>query len=141
MKKTAVLLVMLLSVIGLFAQTTNDTVPVIKFDKIEHDFGKIKEGTLATYSFTFHNTGKVPLVLSSVTASCGCTAPEWSKDPIPPGGTGTIKVVFNSYGRPGQFHKFVTVKSNAGADITLTIKGEVVLNPPEPVSPVRNPQQ
>lgn len=132
---------MAFSAVGLLAQTGSDTLPVIKFDKIEHDFGKIKEGTLATYSFTFHNTGKVPLVLSNVQASCGCTTPEWSKEPIPPGGTGTIKAAFNSYGRPGQFHKFVTVKSNAGADVVLTIKGEVVLNPPEPVSPVRNTQQ
>lgn len=115
-----------------------DTLPVIKFEKLEHDFGKIKEGTLAAYSFVFYNNGKAPLVLNTVQASCGCTTPEWSKEPIMPGGKGTIKAVYNSYGRPGQFYKTVTVKSNAGADVILTIKGDAIVNTPEPVSPVRN---
>jgi hypothetical protein len=121
------------------AKAQSDTMPVIKFDKVEHNFGKIKEGTLAVHNFVFSNTGSKPLVLNDVHASCGCTTPEWSKEPILPGGKGTIKAAFNSYGRPGTFIKFVTVKSNAGADITLTIKGEVLVNVPDPVSPVVNP--
>jgi hypothetical protein len=122
------------------ADAKKDTGAVIKFEKTEHDFGKIKEGTLATYSFVFYNKGTTPLVLTNVQASCGCTTPEWSKEPIMPGAKGTVKAVFNSYGRPGDFHKFVTVKSNAGPDVTLTIKGSVVVNTPEPISPMRNPQ-
>ena len=79
------------------AQTPTDVQATITFDKPEHDFGKIKEGTLATHEFTFTNTGKAPLVLSNVQPSCGCTTPEWSKEPIMPGGKGTVKAVFNSY--------------------------------------------
>jgi hypothetical protein len=132
----------LLFVVGCFnvyAQKSNqpDTLPVIKFETITHDFGKIKEGTLATYSFVFQNTGKSPLILTNVQASCGCTAPEWPKEPIMPGQKAAIKVVYNSYGRPGVFTKTVLVHSNAGADIILTIKGEALVNTPEPVSPVR----
>jgi len=139
MKKTFAMLVVLFIAMGVNAQTSaNDTMPVIKFEKIEHNFGKIKEGTLATYSFEFENTGKAPLILSTVQASCGCTTPEWPKEPIMPGKKATIKAAYNSYGRPGAFHKVITVKSNAGADIILSIKGEVLVNTPEPVSPVRN---
>lgn len=122
------------------AEAKTDTGAVIKFDQTDHDFGKIKEGTLAAYSFVFYNKGTTPLVLSNVQASCGCTTPEWPRSPIKPGEKATIKAVFNSYGRPGDFHKFVTVKSNGGADVTLTIKGTVVVNVPDPVSPMRNPQ-
>jgi hypothetical protein len=129
--------VMLLMSITSYGQV--DTMPVIKFDKIEHDFAKIKEGTLASYSFVFYNTGKGPLILKDVHASCGCTTPEWPKEPIMPGGKAFIKAAFNSYGRPGNFTKFITVKSNAGPDITLTIKGEVLVNVPDPVSPMVNP--
>ncbi len=129
--------VMLLISITSYGQV--DTMPVIKFDKIEHDFAKIKEGTLASYSFVFYNTGKGPLILKDVHASCGCTTPEWPKEPIMPGGKAFIKAAFNSYGRPGNFTKFITVKSNAGPDITLTIKGEVLVNVPDPVSPMVNP--
>ena len=121
------------------AQTATDAQATITFDKPEHDFGKIKEGTLATYEFTFTNTGKAPLVLSNVQPSCGCTTPEWSKEPIMPGAKGTVKAVFNSYGRPGTFQKYITVKSNSsGGDVTLTFKGTVEPTPVEPVSPVRN---
>jgi hypothetical protein len=139
MKKALVVLVMLFAAIGVFAQqATNDTLPIIKFEKLEHNFGKIKEGTLATYSFVFENVGKTPLILTNVIASCGCTTPEWPKEPIMPGKKATIKAAYNSYGRPGQFHKAITVKSNAGLDVVLSIKGDVLVNTPDPVSPVRN---
>jgi hypothetical protein len=139
MKKIFATLMVLFVVLGVNAQiNANDTMPVIKFEKIEHNFGKIKEGTLATYSFVFENTGKTALILSNVQASCGCTTPEWPKEPIMAGKKATIKAAYNSYGRPGAFHKVITVKSNAGADIVLSIKGEVLVNTPEPVSPVRN---
>ena len=139
MKKALVVLVMLFAAVGVFAQqATNDTLPIIKFEKLEHNFGKIKEGTLATYSFVFENVGKTPLILTNVIASCGCTTPEWPKEPIMPGKKATIKAAYNSYGRPGQFHKAITVKSNAGLDVVLSIKGDVLVNAPDPVSPVRN---
>ena len=120
------------------AQEKQGEPATIVFEKTTHDFGKIKEGTLATYSFVFTNTGKTPLVLSSVQPSCGCTTPEWTKEPIAPGAKATIKAAYNSYGRPGAFQKYITVKSNGTpAELTLTIKGEVEVNKPEPVSPVR----
>lgn len=115
--------------------------PEISFETVVHDFGNIKEGTLATYNFVFTNTGKAPLILSNVQASCGCTSPEWTKEPIMPGQKGTIKAVYNSYNRPGVFQKYITVKSNAlTTEVQLTIKGTVEPKPIEPVSPVRNNQ-
>lgn len=123
-----------------FAQSTEtDNTAEIRFEKTEYDFGNIKEGTLATYEFVFSNAGKSPLILSAVQPSCGCTTPEWPKEPIMPGAKAKVKAVYNSHGRPGTFQKYITVKSNAkNGDISLTIKGNVSPMPVEPVSPVRN---
>lgn len=111
----------------------------IKFETLEHDFGKIQEGTMAVFDFIFTNTGKVPLILADVHPSCGCTSPEWPREPIAPGSTAKIKAVFNSYSRPGAFEKYITVKSNTSTpEITLKIKGIVEPKPVEPQSPVRN---
>jgi hypothetical protein len=138
MKKLLLALFVFAAGIAVNAQTA-DNVAQLTFDKTEHEFGKIKEGTLATHEFIFTNTGKSPLVLANVQPSCGCTTPEWSKEPVAPGAKGVIKAAFNSYGRPGTFQKYITVKSNsAGGDISLTIKGTVEPIPVEPVSPVRN---
>lgn len=99
---------------------------VLKFNKEVHDFGKVSEGPLATYSFEVTNTGTAPVVISNAAASCGCTTPEWSKDPIMPGAKSVIKVGYNTSGRPGAFTKTITVTSNAeNATVILTIKGEV----------------
>jgi len=111
----------------------------IKFETTDHDFGKIREGTMAVYEFKFTNTGKLPLVLSDVHPSCGCTTPEWPREPIAPGATARIKAVFNSIGRPGNFEKYITVKSNTSTpEITLKFRGVVESVPIEPQSPVRN---
>lgn len=132
------MLILLLMGSAAMAQSSTEQ-PTITFTTTEHEFGKIKEGTMANYEFTFTNTGKAPLILSNVQPSCGCTTPEWSKEPIMPGAKGVIKASFNSYGRPGTFQKYITVKSNASnGDISLTIKGTVEPIPVEPVSPVRN---
>jgi hypothetical protein len=99
---------------------------VLKFNKETHDFGKLTEGPLATYSFEVTNTGTSPVVITNAQASCGCTTPEWSKDPIMPGAKSTIKVGYNTSGRPGPFTKTITVMSNAENGTTiLTIKGNV----------------
>ncbi len=129
--------------ISAFAQETKPKVdeqkPEIVFENTSHDFGNINEGTMATYEFVFTNTGKIPLVINTVQPSCGCTTPEWSREPIAPGAKGKIKAIYNTYGRPGNFQKYVTVKSNAaGGSVDLTIKGVVLTKPVEPVSPVRN---
>ena len=109
--------------------------PVIRFDRTTHDFGKILEADgRVTTVFTFRNEGMSPLVLSNVRASCGCTTPKWTKEPIEPGQEGEITVTYNPNGRPGMFQKTITVTSNAKeATSKLFIKGEVI---PKSVKPV-----
>ena len=99
----------------------------ITFDKIQHDFGKVNEGDGATsYDFTFKNTGSAPLIIQNVSTTCGCTTPEWTKQPIRPGETGFIKVSYDVKGRPGGIDKTITVHSNgSSAPINLRIIGEV----------------
>ncbi len=105
----------------------------IKFTETSFDFGKIQEADGdASHEFTFTNTGDAPLVLSRVTASCGCTTPEYSKEPIAPGKKGVIKATYGAKGRPGMFTKTISVYTNVQeAPITLTIKGEVIPIPPK----------
>jgi archaellum component FlaG (FlaF/FlaG flagellin family) len=126
MKKLGFLFISLLFAGVLFAQNV-----AITFDKTSHDFGKIKEQDgLATITFTVKNTGTEPLVISRVQASCGCTTPTWTKDPILPGKTGTITASYNPANRPGTFVKTISVFSNAGTEAKLlTIKGEVIPKP------------
>lgn len=136
-------------VIGVNAQQTpapaapaNPNQAEIQFEETLHDFGNIKEGTLATYEFKFKNIGKEPLVLTNVQASCGCTTPTWPREAIAPGKTGVITATFNSQGRPGVFNKVVTVTSNAKtSSIALTLKGFVETAPQQPQSPVVQPTQ
>jgi len=100
---------------------------VITFESTDHDFGKVPEGTMATYEFRFKNTGNQPLVIANAQASCGCTTPEWTKSPVLPGHSGVIKAVYNSAGRPGVFAKTVTVMSNASeGSKVLSLKGTVL---------------
>lgn len=99
---------------------------VIKFKTESHDFGKIEEGVQAAYTFEFTNTGTAPVVISNAQASCGCTTPDWTKEPVMPGKSGKVMASFNSQGRPGSFSKTVTVISNSETpQIVLSIKGEV----------------
>ena len=123
MKKYSFLLVVMLITLTSFAQK-----PVIDFEIKTYDFGKINEADgNATYVFSFTNKGNVPLVVSRVQASCGCTTPTWTKEPIEPGKKGSITVTYNPAGRPGVFTKSITVYSNATEEQTsLLIKGEVI---------------
>lgn len=117
--------------------TTNAAAPVMKFEKMEYDYGKIKQGEVVTKEFKFKNTGKQPLIISSAQGSCGCTVPEWPKDPIGPGKSGVIKVTFNSTHKSGLQDKTVTIKSNAKEEtMVLHMKGEVILpNAETPATP------
>lgn len=121
----------------------NPNAPEIQFDEESHEFGNIKEGTMATYEFKFKNTGKEPLILTNVQASCGCTTPTWTREPIAPGKTGVVTAIYNSNGRPGSFSKSITVTSNAKTSTKiLSIRGFVEANAPQPAqpaSPVVNP--
>lgn len=97
----------------------------IVFDKLEHDFGNLKSNENAECVFKFENKGTLPLVLSRVAASCGCTTPSWPKDPILPGKTGEIKVKYDT-SRMGMFSKTITVISNAEtSSVLLRITGTV----------------
>ncbi|WP_080905841.1 DUF1573 domain-containing protein [Parabacteroides sp. Marseille-P3160] len=93
-----------------------------------HDFGDIKESAgPVSYTFKIKNEGEVPLVITRVVASCGCTTPAWSKEPIAPSKGGEIKVTFDPNGRPGPFTKPVSVYSNGKTgSYILTIKGNVI---------------
>jgi hypothetical protein len=123
-----------LAAVLLLATTTVAQNPVITFDKTTHDFGKINEADgRVTTTFSFKNEGMAPLVLSNVRASCGCTTPKWTREPIEPGQSGEITVTYNPSGRPGRFQKTVTVTSNATEPTTkLYIKGEVIPKPTQP---------
>ncbi len=145
MKRTFVTLLMAIGFVAFTQAQDAKTVTVdansgskIKFEKIEHNFGKIKEGTQATVTFAFTNIGSEPLVLNSVRASCGCTTPKWTKEPIAPGATGEVTAIYNSKGRPGNFTKTITVKYNGeeGAEF-LTIRGFVETTPRETAPPVQ----
>jgi hypothetical protein len=90
------------------------------------NFGKIKKDKAVTHEFTFTNSGKAALVVTSVQASCGCTVAQYSKDPIEPGGEGFVKATYNA-AKTGVFTKTVTVNANTPEGVVvLTIKGEVV---------------
>jgi hypothetical protein len=93
-----------------------------------HDFGKIKQGVPVSHEFRFTNSGKVPLVITNVQASCGCTTPDWTKEPVPPGQQGFIKATYNA-AAPGIFNKTVTVTANVEQGTVLSIKGEVATTP------------
>ena len=86
--------------------------PALTFSKTEYDFGTINEGEEVETTFDFKNTGKSALIITDASSTCGCTVPEYPKEPIPVGGTGSIKVKFNSTNRPGQNNKTVTLKTN-----------------------------
>jgi hypothetical protein len=101
----------------------------ITFSTLEHDFGKITEGEKVACVFSYENSGTGNLVIASATTSCGCTVPEFDDKPIPPGGKGTMEVVFDSSGRSGMQTKTITVRSNAAKQVMiLKITAEVITN-------------
>lgn len=93
--------------------------PQFEWETTEHDFGTIKEGDKVSYVYKFKNTGAVPLIIEGVRPSCGCTAPSWTKEPIPVNGEGKIEVVFNSKGKPNAQNKTVTVTANTWPQSTV----------------------
>lgn len=102
----------------------------MSFDKLEFDYGVVDEGEKVEHKYKFTNTGSEPLIISNAKGSCGCTVPSWPKEPIAPGATGEIDVVFNSKGKKGKQSKRVTITANTNPVQTfLTIKGEVKGDP------------
>ncbi|MDO6438816.1 DUF1573 domain-containing protein [Cyclobacterium sp. 1_MG-2023] len=102
------------------------TVGAFGFEEEIFDFGTIDEGKVVEHVFKFKNEGQVPLIISNIQASCGCTSPEWSKEPVKPGDEGFIKVVFNSRGKSGVQSPTVTIQANTSPSVTrLRLKGTV----------------
>ncbi|MCQ2318577.1 MAG: DUF1573 domain-containing protein [Bacteroidales bacterium] len=117
-----------------FAQTKNtepQNGPIITFKETAHDFGSIQFKGNGTYEFAFVNTGNEPLILTQPKSSCGCTVPEWPRQPILPGEQNVIRVTYKNTDRPGNFNKYVTVFSNSltNNEIKLHIKGTVLAQP------------
>ena len=125
-------LVLLFSLYGIINSYSQ---PVIEFQQSTYDFGQIEEGAVATHIFIFKNVGDQPLILSKVKASCGCTIPSWTKDPVMPGEEGFVKASYNSKNRPGGFHKSITITSNASSSTKIVyIKGVAIKE--QPIEPL-----
>ncbi|GHB51991.1 DUF1573 domain-containing protein [Mongoliitalea lutea] len=102
------------------------TLGQFKFEETEYNFGTINDGEVVEKIFKFTNEGQAPLVISNITASCGCTSPDWSKAPVKPGEEGFVKVVFNSTAKPGAQSPTVTIQANTSPSITrLSLRGNV----------------
>ena len=126
MKRIIFILTAILLSIG--AVSAQEKQAVISAKETTIDFGTIKEGNgKVSHTFIIENTGDGPLVMTRVIASCGCTTPEWTKEPVAPGKTGDVKITYNPAGRPGAFVKTVSIYSNGKkGSYILTIKGKVV---------------
>lgn len=123
MKKTGLILLftVFISAIAFAAQ------PSMNFTKTEHNFGTVKEemGAIST-QFEFTNNGDSPLIIQRVSASCGCTTPSYTREPVLPGKKGIISAEYSTVRRPGTFNKTIRVYSNAPDTVyVLTIKGNV----------------
>jgi hypothetical protein len=110
----------------------------IMFKETNHDFGNIPFKGNGSYEFVFVNTGTEPLILTQPKSSCGCTVPEWPKQPILPGESNVIRVTYKNTDRPGAFNKYVTIFSNAAVnkEVKLHIKGTVEPEPTD-ASPLK----
>lgn len=110
------------------AEKTAEGQPGISFTQTTHDFGVIPEnGGSVTTTFEFTNPGDGPLLILNASASCGCTRPEYPRKPVKPGKKDKITVTYNPKGRPGEFTKYVTVRTNVKGKkkVVLKIKGNV----------------
>jgi hypothetical protein len=131
MKRLTLILCLILAGGQLYNNYAQFTEPSITFDKTSFNFGNIKElGGTVSHVFTYTNNGSQPLLINDITTTCGCTVPEWNREPIPPGESGKIKVTFDPLGRPGAFRKSIHIKSNAREDnTTIYIVGLVSPKP------------
>ena len=139
MKNLVIIVATLISAFAANAQTQKKANgPEISFKKTTHDYGTIEINGDGTYNFEFTNTGNEPLILSKPRSSCGCTVPQWPKEPILPGESSEIKVTYSTR-KAGPFNKTVTVYSNCKSKptILLRIKGKVEKKPDEEL-PTKN---
>lgn len=138
MKKYAILAFLVLFVSAAFAQEAKPQAPVIKADgpilTLEtntHDFGDIYQGDVVEHTFKFTNTGNQPLLITNIQTSCGCTTPQWPRDPIMPGGKGELKVGFNSAGKMNKQTKVLPIISNSVTDASITFTTNVLDKKPQ----------
>ncbi|MCK0132238.1 DUF1573 domain-containing protein [Flavobacteriaceae bacterium F08102] len=104
----------------------NNEAAALTFENTVYDFGTVNEGDIVETTFKFKNTGKSNLIITNATSTCGCTVPEWPKEPIPVNGTGMIKVKFNTSGKPNTQRKVVTLTTNTkNGKETVEVKGTV----------------
>ncbi|WP_080238666.1 DUF1573 domain-containing protein [Spirosoma rigui] len=107
----------------------SEKMPRLTFaEKGIYDFGTLTEGDTVEHSFAFTNTGEFPLIINNITASCGCTTPEWPREPVAPGAKSAIRVRFNSRGKMGQQNKTITVFANTDPSMT-DLQFKALVNP------------
>ncbi|WP_461138056.1 DUF1573 domain-containing protein [Spirosoma pomorum] len=109
--------------------SASEKMPKITFaEKGIYDFGQMTEGDTVEHSFEFTNTGEFPLIINNITASCGCTTPEWPREPVAPGAKSSIRVRFNSRGKQGEQSKTITVFANTDPSMT-DLQFKAMVNP------------
>lgn len=120
--------------VNVASQQTEEKAAEIKFDKLSHDFGVFSaDDPVVKCVFKFTNVGNAPLIINQAIASCGCTIPTYTKEPVKPGESGQIEVTYNGKGKfPGKFKKNITVRTNAkeSATVRLTIEGDMLAAQP-----------
>jgi hypothetical protein len=132
MKKSFILIFLTVLAFSVHAQNSaasqKPVTETLKVKETTYDFGKIQQGRPVNHTFEITNTGAAPLMLTNVQASCGCTTPEWSKDPIQPGATSSIKVGYNAAAE-GLFNKTITIQYDSDQTKVLNITGFVFKAP------------
>jgi hypothetical protein len=109
--------------------------PVLTFKVDTMNFGTVTQGTVVEREFVFKNTGKTPLLITDAIVTCGCTVPDYPKEPIAPGKTGIIHVKFNSAGKMGAQDKTIRMVSNNGSgEVVLHLKGTITAPAPAPAT-------
>jgi hypothetical protein len=108
----------------------NENLPVVSFDQLSYDFGKIEEGDIVETSFMITNTGKSDLIITKASATCGCTIPDWPREPIEPGASAPMNVKFNSRNKKNKISKTITLVTNTEAG-KETVKITGFVNPKE----------
>jgi Protein of unknown function (DUF1573) len=129
MKKAIAFLLIVFTALQMQAQGAAAEGPKITFETEVIDFGNVAQGSEQIRTFKFTNTGNAPLIISSIKGQCGCTSipDSWPKDPIPPGGTGTFQVKYDTTVRVGMFDKKIIITSNAVNGVAeVKIKGNVL---------------
>lgn len=112
--------------------------PKFEFQTVDHDFGTIAEGKVVEHTYKFKNTGEAPLIIQNAQGSCGCTASDWTKTPIPVGGTGYVTAKFDSNGKPNIQNKTVTVTANTYPKQTV-LRFKAMVTPKSISAPAQGP--